>query len=319
RGYRFIGTAQSPRSAVRSQNSQPAPSTQHPAPILVGREAELEQLHGWLDKALNGERQIVFVTGEPGIGKTTLVEAFLQGLVGSSLDEAERNPGDGRGFSPDFIRAMTRRQTLDTRLRIGRGQCIEHYGTGEPYLPVLEALGRLCREPEGKGLIEILSQHAPTWLVQMPALLRPADLQALQRKTQGVTRERMLRELAEAMEVLTAERPLVLWLEDLQWSDVSTLDWLAFVARRRESAPLLIIGIYRPIEVIVGNHPLKAVKHELQLHERCAELPLGFLREENVAEYLVQRFVSPSSASAEEACPEPFASARPERSEAKSK
>lgn len=74
-------------------------------------------------------------------------------------------------------------------------------------------------------------QHAPTWLVQMPAMLTTAEREALQRTTAGATKERMLRELAEAVEVLTAERPLVPVLEDLHWSDVSTLDWLAFVAR----------------------------------------------------------------------------------------
>ena len=55
-------------------------STQHPTSPLVRRESELSQLHSWLDKALRGERQLVFVTGEPGIGKTTLVDAFLQTL-----------------------------------------------------------------------------------------------------------------------------------------------------------------------------------------------------------------------------------------------
>ena len=181
---------------------------------------------------------------------------------------------------------------------IGRGQCIDHYGQGEAYLPVLEALGRMCREPEGNQLIDLLAQHAPTWLVQMPALLTTTDLEALQRRTQGATRERMLRELAEALEVITAERPLVLWLEDLHWSDFSTLDLLAFVARRREPARLLIIGAYRPVEVIVSDHSLKSVKQELQLHEQCAELPLSFLTEEHVAKYLVRRFASPSPASA---------------------
>jgi ActR/RegA family two-component response regulator len=115
----------------------------------------------------------------------------------------------------------------------------------------LEALGRLGRESEGQRFIQLLSQQAPTWLVQMPALLTATELDMLQRKTQGATRERMLRELAEAVEQLTAERPLVLCLEDLHWSDVSTLDWLAFVARRRESARLLVIGTYRPVDVLV--------------------------------------------------------------------
>src|SRR5262249_43790286 len=157
------------------------------------------------------------------------------------------------------------------------------------------------------------AQHAPTWLVQMPALLTPTDLESLQRRTQGATRERMLRELAEAVEVLSAERPLVLVLEDLHWSDVSTLDWLAFVARRREPARLLIIGAYRPVEVIVGNHSLKSVKQELHLHGQCDELPLTFLTEEDVTKYLVRRFASPSPVSAGKASPESFASTHPER------
>ena len=113
----------------------------------------------------------------------------------------------------------------------------------------------------------MLKQYAPTWLVQLPSLLTTEEATALQGKTAGATRTRMLRELADAIEEVTAERPLVLWLEDLHWSDVSTLDWLAFIARRRERARLVIIGTYRPVEVLAHEHPLKAVKQELQVHE----------------------------------------------------
>ena len=102
---------------------------------------------------------------------------------------------------------------------------------------MLEALGRLCRGPDGEQLIALLRQHAPTWLVQMPALLNAAELEALQRQDAGATRERMLRELAEALEAITAERPLVLRLEDLHWSDVSTLELLSVLARRQEDSP----------------------------------------------------------------------------------
>jgi len=130
----------------------------------------------------------------------------------------------------------------DGSVWLGRGQCIEHYGVGEAYMPVLEALGRLCRVPGGERLIELLAQQAPTWLVQMPALLSATELEALQRKVLGATQGRMLREMAEAVEALTAERALVLWLEDLQWSGVSTLEWLSALARRREQARLLVIG-----------------------------------------------------------------------------
>src|SRR5262249_18554262 len=211
--------------------------------------------------------QIVFVTGEPGIGKTTLVEAFLAQMA------------------------------ADDKVWIARGQCIEHYGAGEAYLPILEALGRLCREPGGQRVRAILERNAPTWLIPLPALPTGNESEALQRKTAGATQQRMLREFAEALEVLTAEQPLVLVLEDLHWSDYSTLEVLFFLARRRERARLLVLGTYRPVEVLVREHPLKGVKQELQMHGQCQELALDFLREAHVAEYLTQRFVSPSPAS----------------------
>jgi predicted ATPase len=96
--------------------------------------------------------------------------------------------------------------------------------------------------------------------------------------------------LAEAIEALTAATPLVLVLEDLHWSDYSTLDLLALLAQRRGPARLVLLGTYRPAEVIVSGHPLKALKQELRVHGRCEELPLGFFTEEEVAQYLAARF-----------------------------
>ena len=125
---------------------------------------------------------------------------------------------------------------------MARGQCVEHYGPSEAYLPVLEALGQLCRQPGGTQVMPLLSRYAPTWLVQMPGLMSDTELEAVQRRAHGATRERMLRELAEAVEALTATTPLVLVLEDLQWSDYSTLDLLAVLAQRRGPARLMLLG-----------------------------------------------------------------------------
>src|SRR5713101_8176573 len=149
RGYRFIG---------KIALSEPSPNPQPLVPTLVGREAELAQLHGWLEKALRGERQVVFVTGEAGIGKTTVVEAFL-------------------------ARAETQ-----VNIWTARGRCVAHYGTGEAYLPVLEALERLCRTPGHERFAALLSRHAPMWMAQMPALLNPAERKRLRRELQGATR-----------------------------------------------------------------------------------------------------------------------------------
>ena len=261
RGYRFIARTVSeptkpPPSDAGRRSAAPSPASASP----VGRERELQQLHRWLTGALNGEQQIAFVTGEPGIGKTTVVEAFLSQVAA----------------------------TLPSR--IGRGQCVDHYGAGEAYLPVLDALTRLCREPNGDAVVRVLAQHAPTWLVQMPSLVGAGELRGLQRRAQAAMQERMLRELTEAMEALTLDGPVILRLEDLHWSDVSTLDWLAFLGRRPERARLLVLGTYRPVEVLAKEHPLKAVKEELQLHRFCRELALDGLGEAAVEEYLVRRF-----------------------------
>lgn len=265
RGFRYIG----PVDAAPSTTALPRDVVvvAAPPPTLVGRDAELARLHALFATASGGQRRLVFVTGEAGIGKTSLVEAFL-----AQLDDAGA-------------------------LRIGRGQCVEQYGESEAYLPVLEALGRLGREPRGAALVQVLKQYAPTWLVQLPALLGDDELEAVQRRAQGATRERMLREVIEAIDALGREAPFVLLLEDLHWSDAATIDLLAMLARRRDAARLLILGTYRPAEIEAGTHPLAAVKQELEVHGQCEELGLAFLDETAMGEYLDRRFPHASFAS----------------------
>src|SRR5207247_11285211 len=166
----------------------------------------------------------------------------------------------------------------------------EAHGAAESVRRVLDAFGRLCREGGGAWVVTLLRKHAPTWLAQMPWLLDRTDRDALQRELLGATRERMLREMAEAVEALTAEAPLVLVLEDLHWSDTATVDLVSLLARRQEPARLLLIGTYRPVDVIVSQHPLKDVRLALQRAGRCQELPLALLGEAAVADYLRERF-----------------------------
>jgi predicted ATPase len=132
----------------------------------------------------------------------------------------------------------------------------------------------------------------------MPALMEDAEREALTRQLYGSTQERMARELAEALDALTAESSLVLWLEDLHWSDLSTVDLLAMLARRREPARLLVVGTYRPEDVIASRHPLRALVRELEAHAQCRGLPLGFLTPPEVCQYLAARFAPPESQAA---------------------
>ena len=172
---------------------------------------------------------------------------------------------------------------------MGCGQCVDDYGMGEAYRPLLEALGRLCRDAEGDRFVAALREHAPSWLAHLPSVLDPADRAALVRTTDGVTPAQMLRELTDALEAFTVRRPLVLVLEDLHWSDRATLAWLAYMARKRDSARILILGTYRPHEVRGRAHPLRALLADLRPHAQCAELVLDALSAPAVATYLSNR------------------------------
>ena len=252
RGYRFV-------ARVSRGGEVAAWDTADTIPGIVGRQAEMGRLSAALDRVQRGARRLLFIGGEAGIGKTTLLEAFRQRLAGSAL-------------------------------WYGHGQCIEQFGAGEAYLPVLEALGRLCREPDGSSLAAALRTRAPSWLAQMPGVFADAAPAAA-----GSTHERMLRELADAVEAMTVERPLVLVLEDLHWSDHSTLELLSALARRPERARLLIVGTYRPPGSLADDHPLRAVVQELRLHRQCQEIRLPFLDEPEVSEYVAWRFGRPEA------------------------
>ncbi|MGQ0528881.1 MAG: ATP-binding protein, partial [Panacagrimonas sp.] len=236
---------------------------------LVGRQAELDRLHAALDKARHRRRQIVFVSGEAGIGKTALVGEFLAVAT-------RRHPG----------------------LLIGRGQCVERQGPAEAYLPVLDALGHLLREAADDQPFELLKRVAPGWLLQLPALIPADEYAALKRQAGGASHERVLRELAEALEHLSALHPVVLVLEDLHWSDTATLDLLDMLGRRVQAAALLIVATVRPADAIVAVHPVRAVHLALKAGRQASELMLSYLDAEAVTQYLRQRlndeYVSPA-------------------------
>jgi len=238
-------------------------------PHFVGRDAELTRLAQWWNTAQRGVRQIGFIVGEPGIGKTALVDTFVAQIIAT---------GDSS---------------------VGCGHCVDDYGAGEPYLPLLEALGRLCRGPEGAWFAAALRRYAPSWLAHLPAALTASGSDALVRAMQGVSPAQMLRELTDALEALTQTRPLVLVLEDLQWSDRATLAWLAYMTRRRDPARVLILATYRPSDL--GHaHPLRSVVAELHSHPQCVELVLKTLSAPAVDGYLNQRCAVTLPASAAE-------------------
>ncbi|WP_089932881.1 ATP-binding protein [Candidatus Entotheonella palauensis] len=232
---------------------------------VVGRQRELDRLQQALSRARQGQRQLVWVSGEPGIGKTAVVDTFVHTL--------EAVPG----------------------IRVGRGHCIEHRGAGEAFLPLFEALSRLGRGPEGESVTTVLRRLAPSALVHLPALVPEAEQEQLRHQVEGTSRAGLLRQLAEALEMLAAVRPMVWVLEDLHWSDPSTIDFLAYLAKRRDPAQLLVLSTYRPSEA--QGHPLMGLLQEMQGHGQGVELRLSALTPEDLSTYILDRLggaVNPS-------------------------
>jgi DNA-binding winged helix-turn-helix (wHTH) protein/tetratricopeptide (TPR) repeat protein len=257
RGFRFLAAAVSETAPLERL---PHPAASRPQALLVGRGEVLIRLSRARALASEGRRQIVFVTGEPGIGKTALVDAWLT------------RSGDGMAW------------------RVARAECLEHHGAGEAYQPLLEALTRLCTQPHDGACLAALRHCAPTWLAQLPSLQTPAEHRARQRRAAGATSERMLRELTDAFEMMTDRSPLVLCLEDLHWSDAATLDWIASFARRPEPARILVIGTYRPGEADGRQRSPDSLADDLSLKGLCTEIELARLDAGAVQQYVMARF-----------------------------
>ena len=248
RGYRFVAPAYvaHPVAPGGDAHARVAP--------LVGRDAERAELDRVLGEALDGQRRLVLVTGEAGIGKTALVEAFAAGAA-------------------DRVEVLT-------------GRCVEQQGPAEAYMPVLEALGGLDGTGPGRArMIRVLVERAPTWLLQMPWLADARALEEARARSVGAGAERMLREMVQALEALSVQRPLLLVLDDLQWSDEATVTLLTHLARGPEPARLMVAGTSRP----AAGHALEGMLRELRPRGRCAEIVLPLLSREAVAEYLAWR------------------------------
>jgi DNA-binding winged helix-turn-helix (wHTH) protein len=245
RGYRFIAAVSA--AAVPAATPGPLPSS------VIGRRQALERLRNAWRLAAGGRRQIVWLAGEAGVGKTTLAEQFM-----AEVGE----------------------------VHCTHGQCVEQYGAGEPYLPVLEALTALCRRDAAAA--ELIRSSAPTWLLQLPSLSSAEEREALRRDLAGAGPERMLREMGEFLDRYTEDRPLVLATADLHWSDQATVQLMNYIARRRSPARLLWLASYRLTEIIAAEHPLHAVRNELRLHGLADEIVLDAFSEMEVAEYLAE-------------------------------
>jgi DNA-binding winged helix-turn-helix (wHTH) protein/tetratricopeptide (TPR) repeat protein len=224
---------------------------------FVAREPELARLEALWAAARDGAGQVVFVSGEPGIGKSALVQRFVErALVQAPLSLALQ------------------------------GQCIPLFGLAEPHLPWREALAAGLSSPACAELLEALRLYAPGWCARLPPALVGAGHE--QTQPQRAAHAGAL-ELVEALRAAATSRPLLLVLEDLHWADASSIDVLRWLDERVGARPLLVVGTYRPAELQRGQHPLRALLDDRTARGRQLSLALGPWRTDEIESYLAAR------------------------------
>lgn len=258
RGYRFIGemelagevTPTKPLTQVAQKNTT----------FLVGRDDLLNQLSQSWESAQRGDKQIVFLQGEAGQGKTALLNHWLEQQFTENTDHL-----------------------------VATVACFDQRGSSEPYLPILDALSSLLKRPQQDAIKQQLRQYAPSWFFQIPSLVQAEDKALLQQELFGVTTQRMLREFVDFIESLTQTNAVLLCIEDLHWCDVASLDLLVSLSQRRDFSRFMLLGSFRASELRQDDSAFKSVYSQLSLHQQCQSLLVPALTVEEVGKWLKQR------------------------------
>lgn len=246
---------------------------------FVARQTQLAELNTFLDRAMEKQGQVVFVVGEAGSGKTALVSEFA-----SQVEKKQKD------------------------LVIVVGNCNAHTGFGDPYLPFREILGQLTGDYKTKlaqgaitrenarrlqGLVrwscDALMEFGPdliNLLVPGSAMVAKAgkfvvdqvgwpdklkkfvESKVSRPSGAGLEQSHIFEQYTRVLQAMAAKKSLVLVLDDLQWADSASTSLLFHLGRRIGEDKILILGAYRPEEVMVGRgevrHPLEKVLTEFK-------------------------------------------------------
>ncbi|NIS80063.1 MAG: AAA family ATPase [Anaerolineales bacterium] len=257
-------------------------------PVFVGRERELTKLDGFLERALGGLGQLVFITGGPGRGKTALMDAFAR-----------------------------RSMKLHEALLAVSGECSAYFGVGDPYLPFRGVISMLAGDLEARWMAGgITREHAVRLWENMPATAQAlvelgpnlidtfvsgkslvararAAVEAgsnwLERLSklserdigslEGLEQKNLFEQCEDILAAIAEDHPLILALDDLQWADTASINLLIHLGRQLVGKRILILGAYRPEEVALGRgdgpHPMEKVLAEFKRQYGDVWIDLG--------------------------------------------
>lgn len=246
---------------------------------FVGRERELAQLCALWQQVLRGNSQAVFISGEVGVGKTTLVQRFIEQaltLSPSPVMTHGRGVAEGRGEGLTVLRGASYTA-----------------GNALPYQMLLHTMRSTIKRISTETLARLssvsrreLAQFIPEVLERFPDLEPNPTLSPAQGKARWFTA------LTEFFELLSRERPVMLFLDDLQWADDATLEYLGHLVGTKHAMALLVIGTYRTEEALEGSrlrawldslgpgrtyHPITLSRLSREETELCLTQQLGLI------------------------------------------
>jgi predicted ATPase len=275
--------------------------------VFVARVRELGQLDGFLNRALSGQGQVCFVTGEAGSGKTALITEFARRAQERHADlivavgQSDAQTGVGDAYLP--FREVLSQLTGDVEAELARG-AITQENAGR-----LRGLLRLS----GQALVEIGPDLVGIFVPGAGLAMRVGGfvaekvgwLEKLERLTEqqhegvvsaesGIEQSHIFEQYTNVLKALAVKQPLMLVLDDLQWADRASIDLLFRLGRRIGESRILIVGTYRPDEVALGRvgerHPLEKVLAEFKRYFGDVSADLGEAQEAE-GEHFVDAFV----------------------------
>lgn len=244
---------------------------------FVRRQQELDQLSNFLEQVRLSEGKVVFVSGEAGIGKTALMQAFAH-----------------------------RAQSSYSDLMVAWGNCNAYSGIGHPFLPFQDVFSMLTGDVESKWAVgdlsrtaakriwewmpttvEAIVRHGPDLIGRivveegLTARIAGSDTNAVhwierinvlnnrsQVYGQEMQQSQLFEQCVSVLQAISAKHPLILVLDDLQWADAASLGLLFHLGRRVGGSRILIVGVYRSHDIAQGRegtrHPLETMIHEFK-------------------------------------------------------
>lgn len=227
--------------------------------VFVGRHEPHRSLAAAMDATLRGEQRTVFVSGEPGVGKTALLAEFASSVHRSGA-------------------------------AVLYGRCDEELAV--PYQPWVEAIGHLVEHGADALLRDHVDSHGLPLSRLVPQVAARASGAAAGSSDPETERYLMFQAVCALLDAAGSQSPLLVVLDDLHWADAPTLAMLRHLAATPMTSPPLIVATYRDSDVDRG-HPLVDTLATLRRQDGFVRIALEGLGADEIAELVHARLGQP--------------------------